>query len=54
MEVRKRNIKQVSKVFQDYNMRGVQEGEWVEEAGGEEGEGGGAEVREDNGIATLF
>ena len=33
-------------------MRGVQVGEWMKEAGGEEGEGGGAEVGEEDGIAT--
>ena len=54
MEVRKRNPKQVSKVFQDYNMRSVQVGEWVKEAGGEEDDGGGTEIGEHDGIATLL
>ena len=54
LKVRKRNPKQVGQVLQHCNMRVVQVGEWVKEAGGEEDDGGGTEVGEHDGIATLF
>ena len=44
----------MDQVLQHCKMGGVQVGEWMKEAGGEKGEGGGAEVREHNGIATFL
>ena len=45
---------QVDQVLQHFNMRSVQEGEGVKEAGGQESKRGGAEVREHNDIASLL